>query len=605
VSAWIAKVFAGLNPRRLTGPVLDKELRVSSRQRRNYALRVAYVALLMAFLALIWVRVLDWDADYGGAAYQLSRMAEAGKAITLVIVWFQFVAAQLVALVLTSNAISEEISRRTLGVLMSTPVTGLQIVAGKLASKFWQVLVLLAVSLPLLAVVRVLGGVPWSFVVAGLCLTLTGAVFVASLTMLLSILNRRTYAVLIESVLALGVLWAGLPLLAGWILARSPFLNERQIINVLSHANPPLALIVRTEEMMNPWWASRLPTSTLAMCAIPLGASAVVLGVCVMLVRRVALRQAAGDARPSRRALRAATTSAAEAPQAAGAPRARLRAVHGSPVLWRELRCPTFPSRTRRILVTAVVAVGLAALYFGLAAEDELSDIDTHIGFCVVFVLVGVLCTAVFAATGIAAEKESGTLPLLLATPLGDWHIVLAKMAGALRRAAPVWALLAFHACAFVLGGVLGPSALPHLGIIAAWSAAFLACSGVYFSAACRRTTTAVVWNVGLAVALWAVVPLLLALAHFGARHWEVVELDLAANPVVQTVVVVDAYRGRYYASRYSGLGPMDPKPFEWPHGRETVGATTRILLVTGCAHLLAGWLFLSAARRRLRRGLR
>jgi len=46
-----------------------------------------------------------------------------------------------------------------------------QIVAGKLLSKLWQKLILLAISLPLLAVVRVFGGVPWDYVLSSLAVT--------------------------------------------------------------------------------------------------------------------------------------------------------------------------------------------------------------------------------------------------------------------------------------------------------------------------------------------------------------------------------------------------------------------------------------------------
>ena len=38
----------------LTGPIFDKEMRVSSRRRRNYVLRFLYIGLFTLLLALIW-----------------------------------------------------------------------------------------------------------------------------------------------------------------------------------------------------------------------------------------------------------------------------------------------------------------------------------------------------------------------------------------------------------------------------------------------------------------------------------------------------------------------------------------------------------------------
>jgi ABC-type transport system involved in multi-copper enzyme maturation permease subunit len=109
----------------LTGPIFDKELRVSSRRRRNYVLRFVYLALLTIFLALVWFEEVSYR---GAAVYTVSRMARAGQSIILTIVWFQFCATQLAAIIMLSTSISDEIYHRTLGVLMTTPINAFQIV---------------------------------------------------------------------------------------------------------------------------------------------------------------------------------------------------------------------------------------------------------------------------------------------------------------------------------------------------------------------------------------------------------------------------------------------------------------------------------------------
>jgi ABC-type transport system involved in multi-copper enzyme maturation permease subunit len=155
----------------LTGPIFDKELRVSSRRRRNYALRSVYLGLLTLFLVLVW---LSEVRVFGTAANRAAQMAEAGKRVMSVIVWFQFFGTQLVAVVMLSTSISDEIYNRTLGVLMTTPISSIQIVMGKVFSKLLQLLLLLAITVPLLAVVRVFGGVPWAYVISSTCITLKG-----------------------------------------------------------------------------------------------------------------------------------------------------------------------------------------------------------------------------------------------------------------------------------------------------------------------------------------------------------------------------------------------------------------------------------------------
>jgi ABC-type transport system involved in multi-copper enzyme maturation permease subunit len=157
-----------LNPARLTGPIFDKELRVSSRR---------------------WTQLVSY---YQPGAFQAAWMSEAGKMIISTIVWFQFCATQLVAIIMLSTSISDEIYNRTLGLLMTTPINSFQIVMGKLLSKLLQLMLLLAISLPLLAIVRIFGGVPWDYIISSLCITLTTVAFVGSLSLLFSIFSRRS-----------------------------------------------------------------------------------------------------------------------------------------------------------------------------------------------------------------------------------------------------------------------------------------------------------------------------------------------------------------------------------------------------------------------------
>ncbi len=187
----------------LTGPFLAKELRVSSRHRRNYLLRAAYIALLLFFVAITWLSVVTVSG--GTLIYQKSRLAQAGKNITLTIVWFQFIASQLIAVIMFCNSISEEIYHRTLGVLLTTPVTTFQIVAGKLLSKLFQIILLLAISLPLLAIVRIFGGVSWNYILMSLCITLAAVIFAGTLSMFFSVLFRKAYVVIIITILFLGI----------------------------------------------------------------------------------------------------------------------------------------------------------------------------------------------------------------------------------------------------------------------------------------------------------------------------------------------------------------------------------------------------------------
>jgi len=536
-----------------TGPILAKELRVSARRRRNYVLRGAYVVLLTIFVVLVWLGTVHSGSYYGGVAYTASRMSMAGKTIIVAVVWFQFCLVQLLAVVMLSNSISEEISRRTLGVLMTTPISSFQIVVGKLVSKLWQLLVLLAISLPILAVVRIFGGVPWDFVVAGMCITFAAAVHAGAWSMFFSIFARRSYAAIFGAIFMLGVLYALVPWMVYAILdlayRRVP---EASFFSGLAFFNPPIALGLLSESLMRPGWAAgRLTVSWPGLCAIMLGVAAAVLGVCVLFVRRVALRQAVGHVRLRRPHFWEVLWAGGSDRRPVGRATGKIRRVGARPVLWREMRSGVLWRGwfTKSCVVLGALALGLS--YLLVAAENELDDRGTHMAYVCIFVGLGVLATLVISATAVASEKESRSLPLLLATTMSDWEIILSKGAGVVRKTWLIWALLAAHVVIFSNCGFLREWMLfVHLALLVAWVLVFFTATGLYFSARFRRTTTAVVMNIALAVTLYVVAPLFVVLLAniSNSSLRKPVGWMLNFNPLVQAVAITEgAARWSWY----------------------------------------------------------
>ncbi len=221
-----ANLLQFLSPLRLAGPILDKELRVTSRRRRLYVLRFAYVVALVLVVLQLWYSLLR-SRGGGSGALQVSRLGEMGKGIVAMVVWFQFITGQILAAALLGDAISSEVRQRTLDVLMVTPVRSFQIVIGKLVSKLLQAASLLAISLPILAVVRVFGGVPWDYAVAGLCVTASTGIFAGALSLTLSISNRHPYHAVLAVILWDMVVWGLLAaLLMG--LSQSGYLSQQR-----------------------------------------------------------------------------------------------------------------------------------------------------------------------------------------------------------------------------------------------------------------------------------------------------------------------------------------------------------------------------------------
>ncbi len=574
----------GLN--RLTGPILDKELRVSSRRRRNYVLRFVYLGILVVFVALVWSTIVNFR---GGGLYGVSRMAEAGKWIITQIVWFQFLALQVVALVMLSTAISDEIYNRTLGILMTTPVNSFQVIIGKLTSKLLQLLLLLGITLPLLAVIRVFGGVPWDFILSSFCITLTTVIFMGSASLFLSVFSRRAYVVIIVAVITMAVLFGLLPLLTA--LFFHEIMDEDIFVTVLGHVNPYMALTSETTAMFMPRMGNQPSLIWPLHCAIMLGGSGVIIAASVFVVRKAALRQIGGESGPRS----VAQEDNGRSPHATTVRKKRMRKMGRSPVLWKELAAPLL--RKHKVVTIVLIMLAVLALLLTYAKcddENELDEEEAHIVYGLIFLFLGMLFTIVIPATCITSEKESRCLPLLLVTTVGDWQIIRAKLAGAIRRCLPAWMFLIGHVGVFSLVWYIHPVGFAQILIVVIYVTFFLCCSGIYFSSRFRHTTTAVVMNFALAASLWLLIPMLLALALEALDlNDDLVEIYVNANPFIHLIVILKATASHGNLSTY-----------DWPEMNLGWAESTGLILAFAGMYICAGAIFLWRAKRGLRRNI-
>jgi ABC-2 type transport system permease protein len=479
------------NPVWLTGPLLDKELRVSSRRKRNYFLRCGYIILLGVFVLSTWYSAVVLRSS-GSAVYQASRLSQAGRHIITAIIWFQFIVAQLVAIVMLSSAISDEIRTGTLNVLMTTPISSFQIVMGKLFSKLLQLMLLLAISMPLLAIIRVFGGVPWNYVVSSVCITLCAAVFAGALSLLLSISERRSYAVILSAaILHLLVFVAFLPgLFMG--LAAADILNQQATQSVIALASPFWAMMRNTQLMASASGGnlSLWPLHYLFM----LTATAVLVGLSVWRVRKSAL---------------IATSGRNISPKKASA--GVIKRVTGAPIVWKEMR-KGYIGRGKGNIVMFFLLIGfsiscLISMFFplGMGRYRVLVYFLTS-----GFYLAVMVRFAVHSAGGIAAEKDARTWPILLMTPLEDKEIVRGKAIAAVRRNLPLLLLYFVLLCIQYIQEVipamgwrsnLHPIILVYFltsVINIAVSIVFVVGSGLYFGVRLRTSTAAIAATAGL-----------------------------------------------------------------------------------------------------------
>ena len=267
-------------------------------------------------------------------------------------------------------------------------------------------------------------------------------------------------------------------------------------------------------------------------------------------------------------------------------------------MVWKELASPLIPGRREKTTVGLVAAVLVLVLLYGAGMSQHILDEDlVQTAYVELFMVLGTIVTVLLVSTPITAEKEAGTWPILLATPVADRDILAGKAIGALRRCAFVWAFLAAHVLVSVSLGYVHWIAVVHLGILVTGLVAFVCGTGLYLSSRFRRTTPAVVLNLGLALGLWFVLPSLLGLGLLaGHRSWAAYAWLL--NPFTQAASVV---RASCELVTGAGLSRIHYRVPQIEQGLG-LGAMTAALVAVATGSLGLALALMSLARHRLRK---
>ena len=473
------------SPLRLAGPLSDKELRVASRRARSYMLRSGYVLLLCVLVLSSWYSMVGIQR-VKTTAFGVSRAAEMATYLTSTIIWFQFATAQFIAAMVLSFSMSDELRRGTLSTLMTTPIRSVHIVAGKLLGGLLQVVLLLAIGLPVLAILRVQGGVQWSSVAAGFCVTVTAALFAAALSLFLSMHYRHPYQAMSAAAVVYFVAFLILPA-ALTMLTSVGVLSQSLSQLLIDLTNPfralhgavPLRGVVTVGGF--PW-----PIHCIALSGVTL----LLLGLCVWRVR-----PAAAGRLPARI-------------EAKSRPIARL---YGSPLVWKDTAGRLLPWR-RADMAIAVVALVACGLIIAIHSPRTGSY-----GFYLHYFtwglwLLALVRLAISVAGGITREKEGGTWPLLLTSPLDSNQIIRAKAVAALRQNA-ILLLSAFAVQCSLLFSTVGRVNVFYMAFSVVSMVAtifFIVSAGLYFGVRLRTTTVAAAATLGTHLCLNFVVSRLL-----------------------------------------------------------------------------------------------
>lgn len=584
-----------INPIRLLfGPIFQTEMRILGRHTSTYVLRFAFALVVTAFFSLVLVSTWS-NARFSasGTVADLQRFQQIAPTISSTVLWTQYVGLILIAPILTGSSICGERLGRTMAALLTTPLKAPEILLSKLAGRMTHVLILAGISLPMLFAARMLGGMNIEGILAAAALTFVSVLLAASLTLNASISAKRPTR---ASSAGFGAFLcvSFFPFIFGslynfWLLPKLPASGLPQIpVQWGLVSSMPISLgFVSMEHFAGS------PTGMSSMqlwgwSAIwGLAVSAVVLMIAALRLRRTMQRDPEADfskiATKRKRKSRGKNTTVPQddVPDVAatGASR-RSRDVGDQPVLWREVRQPIFKKLSHRILAMIGITVGIVLLLI----NDAFNEQGTYFVFTFLCT-AAVVFQACYAGTGaIAHERETRTLDVLLTTPLSPRSIIFAKWFGAIRKLALIPSILL---TLLIIGVLLDlhPIAIPLIFLAVIPPVFLFTASGVLLSVY-MKTVPAAMTNVAMAVGLYVLAPLLLAMSSEIFRLNSLGSFEylttayFSLHPAIMGVITIDGCYDRGY-----GRGLLE---FSMPE--QTISAIPFMtLLLTSAAIQLGG----------------
>lgn len=242
-----------------------KELRGRMRGRRAFVILTIYLLLLGGFALMVETLIeRSYSTGFGNSsAFASPAIGQGIFAALLMLMTLQVV---FLAPSSTSGAISLEREKQTLELLIATPISSLAIVVGKLLSALVYVFLLIAASIPLMAVVFVFGGVAPEDMISGYIVLLVSALGLGSFGLFCSSLVKRTTAATAITIFGVLALTIGTIFILGFWAAMARFDDQGNRVagpfgvrtpTVLAWVNPFIAqadVLCGTEATFGGMW---------------------------------------------------------------------------------------------------------------------------------------------------------------------------------------------------------------------------------------------------------------------------------------------------------------------------------------------------------------
>ena len=173
-------------------PVMTKEFRTRMRGWKAYSVMGGYVLLLAAFLFIHYIIIANENVSYYQHGYNPLGNLKIGQRLFGTLSCAQAIMLMFIVPSLTSGAITLEIEKKTIEMLVLSRITAGKIVLGKHLSGFFYALMLLVCSIPLAGICLMLGGISPAEVFSTYALLAGTAFLFASISLVCSSMVAKT-----------------------------------------------------------------------------------------------------------------------------------------------------------------------------------------------------------------------------------------------------------------------------------------------------------------------------------------------------------------------------------------------------------------------------
>ncbi|GAA0124573.1 hypothetical protein UT300019_04750 [Clostridium sp. CTA-19] len=181
-------------------PVLKKELRTSMRNVRGSLLVIGYLAVLMLTLC----GGLYIQSSYRG---MITKNDAIGTFIFLMIV--QFALISIISPTIASGAISSEREKQTLDILLTTDMSFLSIITGKLGASLSKIILLIVSSTPIFIFLLSYIGINTLGIFGILIINIVAATFVGAIGIYYSTRFKKTIVATVFSYITIFLIYVG------------------------------------------------------------------------------------------------------------------------------------------------------------------------------------------------------------------------------------------------------------------------------------------------------------------------------------------------------------------------------------------------------------